>query len=194
VPLPLDLRVALAPLETYGKLMREPADGGWRRALERPALVAVIVGTAVTLSSADRVPIGLVAMAILTWSFVPMLQLLVGAIVSGIAPARSISMARSSELLFMAHLPWSLWVLVMTGLPAFTYVPLPQSVQVVSLLIPGVWTSMIVLAFCRAVLGCATRGARWLTALHQTMIWILFFGYVFIVSGVWARTLAMVGW
>jgi hypothetical protein len=194
VPLPIDLRVALAPRETYGELMREPADAGWRRALERPALVAVIVGTALTLSSADRVPIGLVAMAILTWSFVPMLQLLVGAIVSGIAPARSISMARASELLFMAHLPWSLWVLVMTGLPAFTNVPLPQSVQVVSLLIPGVWTSMIVLAFCRAVLSCTTRGARWLTGLHQTMIWVLFFGYVFLVSGVWARTLALVGW
>ncbi len=194
MPLPLDLRVALAPRETYRELMREPAAGGWRRALERPALVAVIVGTAVTLSSADRVPIGLVAMAILTWSFVPMLQLLVGAIVSGIAPDQVDHMARSSELLFMAHLPWSLWVLVMTGLPAFTYVPLPQSVQVVSLLIPGVWTSMIVLAFCRAVLGCATRGARWLTAAHQTMTWIIFFGYVFLVSGLWARTLALVGW
>ena len=194
MPLPLDVRVALAPREAYGELMREPAAGSWRRALERPALLAVIVGTAVTLLSADRVPIGLVAMGILTWSFVPMLQLLVGAIVSGIAPARSISMARSIELLFMAHLPWSLWVLVITGVPAFTSVPLPQTVQVLSLLIPGAWTSLIVLAFCRAVLGCTTRGARWLTTVHQSMTWTLFFGYVFLVSGVWARTLALVGW
>ena len=144
MPLPLDLRLALAPLDTYRELIVESADGSWRRALERPALVAVIVGTAVTLSSAERVPVGLVAMGILCWSFVPALQLLVGAIVSGMAPARSISMARSIELLFMAHLPWSLWVLVMTGLPVFTYVPLPQAAQVLSLLIPGVWTSVIV--------------------------------------------------
>ena len=116
MPLPLDLRLALAPLDTYRELTAEPADSSWRRALERPALVAVIVGTAVTLSSAERVPVGLVAMGILCWSFVPALQLLVGAIVSGMAPSRSIGMARSIELLFMAQLPWSLWVLAMTGL------------------------------------------------------------------------------
>lgn len=194
MPLPLDLRVALAPLDTYRELTAEPAHTSWLHALERPALVAMIVGTSITLSSAGRVPLGLVLMGILCWAFVPVLQLLVGAIVSGIAGSRRVSLARSIELLFMAQLPWSLWVLVMTGLPAFTYMPLPQSAQVVSLLIPGVWTSMIVLAFCRAVLGCTTRGARWLTALHQTMIWVLFFGYAFLVSGLWARTLALAGW
>ena len=45
MPLPLDLRVALAPLDTYRELIAEPARGSWLRALERPALVAVIVGT-----------------------------------------------------------------------------------------------------------------------------------------------------
>ena len=37
-------------------------------------------------------------------------------------------MARSIELLFMAQLPWSLWVLVMTGMTAFTRVPQPLAV------------------------------------------------------------------
>ena len=193
MPLPLDVRVALAPLDTYRELTADSDEGSWRRALERPALVAVIVGTAVTLSSAERVPIGLVAMGILCWSFVPALQLLVGALVSGMTPARPLSMARAIELLFMAQLPWSLWVLTMTGVLTFTAVGLPLAVQVLSLLIPGVWTSVIVSAFCRAGLGCTTRRARWLTTCHQTMTWTIFFGYVFLVSGFWARILALVG-
>jgi hypothetical protein len=132
-------------------------------------------------------------MGILCWSFVPALQLLVGAIVGGMAPARPVSMARAIELLFMAQLPWSLWVLAMTGVTTFTSFHLPLVVQVLSLLIPGVWTSMIVSAFCRAALGCTTRRARWLTACHQTMTWTIFLGYVSLVSGLWARILALVG-
>jgi hypothetical protein len=193
VPRPIDLRVALAPLDTYTELTREPAGSGWLRALERPVLVAVIVGTAVTLSSAERVPIGLVSMGILCWSFVPALQLLVGAIVSAMATARPITMARSIELLFMAQLPWSLWVLVMTGLTTFTPIPLPQTVQVLSLLVPGVWTTRIVYAFCRTALGCAPGRARLLAAAHQAMTWVVFFTYVFLVSGIRGRILALVG-
>ena len=65
--LPIDLRVALFPFDTYRELVAEPVRGSWRRALERLALVAVIVGTAVTMSSARRVPLGLVAMGIVCW-------------------------------------------------------------------------------------------------------------------------------
>ena len=52
--------------------------GTWLRALERPALLAVIIGTAVTISSAGRVPAGLVLVAIVCWSFVPLVQWLIG--------------------------------------------------------------------------------------------------------------------
>ena len=192
MPLPLDLRLALAPLDTYRQLTAAPSKGSWSRALERPALVAVIIGTAFTLSAAERAPAGLVAMGILCWSFVPALQLLVGALVSGMAPTRSISMARSIELLFIAHLPWSLWVLVMTGMTVFTEIPQPLAAQILSLLIPGVWTSAIVSAFCRIGLNCTTRHARRLTLVHQALTFTLFFGYILMFSGVLIRILAVV--
>ena len=97
------------------------------------------------------------------------------------------------ELLFIGQLPWSLWVLVMTGLSAFTRVPQPLVAQVLGLLVPGVWTAFIVSAFCQTALGCTKPRARRLTALHQTMTWAVFFTYVFLVSGFWARILALVG-
>ena len=81
----------------------------------------------------------------------------------------------------------------MTGLTAFTKIPVPLTVQVLSLLVPGVWTTRIVFAFCRTALGCAPDRARLLTAAHQTMTWLIFFTYVFLVSGFWARVVALVG-
>lgn len=190
---PLDLRLALAPLDTYRQLIVEPVRGTWLRALERPALVALIIGTAVTMSSARRAPFGLVLMGIACWSFVPIVQWLIGAIVIGRARGRRLSMLRCLELLFIGHLPWSLWLLAMVGLETFTLLRIGRTTEVLSLVVPAVWTTMIVFAFCRTALDCTPARARLLTAAHQTMTWATFFTYVVLFSGTWARLLALVG-
>jgi hypothetical protein len=193
VSLPPDLRVALAPLDTYRELVDEPVRGTWLRALERPALLAVIIGTAVTLSSARRVPLGLVVMGVVCWSFVPIIQWLIGLAIAGPVRSRSMSVPRSLELLFLAHLPWSLWTLIMLGLETFTTLNIALAVQVLSLLIPVVWTTFILLAFCRTALGCTPGRARMLTVAHQAMTWTAFFVYVSLVSGLVPRLLRLVG-
>lgn len=191
--LPLDLRLALAPADTYRQLTAAPVRGTWLRALERPALLAVIIGTAVTLGSARGVPFGLVVMGVICWSFVPLVQALIGLVVIGRARGRPVSVPRCLELLFAGHLPWSLWTLVMIGLFTFTPLPIGAAAQVLSLLVPAVWTTMIVFAFCRTALGCPPARAKVLTAVHQAMTWTAFFGYVFLVSGFWPRIVAFVG-
>jgi hypothetical protein len=193
MPLPSDLRLALAPHDTYRQLMAEPARGTWLRALERPALLALIIGTAVTMSSARRVPLGLVLMGIVCWSFVLIVQWLIGVVVIGRARGRPVSMPRALELLFVGHLPWSLWILTMIGLYTFTTTSLGLAAQIHSLLVPAVWTTTIVFAFCRTALGCSPVRARLLTAAHQTMTWVVFVAYVVLVSGIGARFLALVG-
>lgn len=193
MPLPLDLRLALAPFDTYRSLMAERVRGSWLRALERPALVAVIIGISVTMASARRVSIGLVLMGILCWSFVPIIQFAIGAVIIGRAHGRPTTMPRGLELLFIGHLPWSLWVLIMLGLSTFTPLPLGLAVQVLSLVPPLVWTTTIVFAFCRTVLGCAPARARLFTVTHQAMTWTAFFTYEVLVSGIWARFLRVVG-
>ncbi len=160
---------------------------------ERAALVAVIAGTAVTMSSARSVPLGLVLMGIACWSFVAILQWLIGLAVIGPAHGRRLSVSRCLELLFIGHLPWSLWTLVMAGLYTFTSLPMRLEAQVLSLLIPAVWTTIIVSAFCRTALGCTPARARVLTVAHQAMTWTAFFTYVLLVSGLWGRILAFVG-
>jgi hypothetical protein len=193
VRLPRDLRVALSPLDTYRELIAEPVRGSWLRALERPALVALIVGTAVTLSSARRVSLGLVLMGIVCWSFVPLVQCVIGLAVIGRARGDSMSVPRRLELLFAGHLPWSLSTLVMVGLYTFTRLPIGLAAQALGLLVPAVWTTVIVSAFCRTVLGCPPARAHVLTAAHQAMTWTAFFTYVLLLSGLWARILALVG-
>jgi hypothetical protein len=190
--LPLDLRLALSPLETYRQLIAEPVRGTWLRAFERAALVAVIIGTAVTMSSARRVPLGLVLMGIVCWSFVPLVQWLIGLVVIGRARGRPMSVPRCLELLLLGHLPWSLWTLVLLGFYTFTRLPIGLTAQVLSLLIPGVWTTFILFAFCQTALGCTPTRARVLTAAHQAMTWAAFFGYGVLVSGFWSRLLAFV--
>jgi hypothetical protein len=193
VSLPLDLRLALAPAVTYRQLMAAPVRGTWPRALERPAMVALIIGTAVTLSSARSVPLGLVVTGVVCWSFVPLVQALIGLAVIGRAGGRPMSVPRCLELLFAGHLPWSLWTLVMVGLLTFTPLPIGVVAQGLSLLIPAVWTTVIVFAFCRTALGCSPARAKALTAAHQTMTWTVFFAYVSLVTGIWPRIMAFVG-
>lgn len=191
--MPPDLRLALSPTKTYCELIAEPERGTWLRALERIAFVAILIGTAVTLSSARRLPPGLVLMGIVCWSFVPITQWLIGLVVIGRAPGRRLSVPRCLELLFAAHLPWSLWMLVTIGIDTFTPVPIPLVIQVLSLLVPAVWTTIILSAFCRIVLGCTPARAHLLIVAHQAMTWTAFFGYVVLVSGLWPRVLAFIG-
>jgi hypothetical protein len=193
VPLPLDVRLALAPIVTYRQVMSAPVRGTWMRALERPALVAVIVGTVMTMSAAQRVPVGLVLMGIVCWSFVPVIQSLIGLVVIGRARGRPLSVPRCLELLFLGQLPWSLWMLVVVGVYSFTQLTPGYLVLVPSMAIPALWTTIIVFAFCRTALGCTPARARVLTVAHQAMTWTVFTGYVFLVSGLWARLLAVIG-
>jgi hypothetical protein len=156
-------------------------------------MVALIIGTAVTLSSARSVPLGLVVTGVVCWSFVPLVQALIGLAVIGRAGGRPMSVPRCLELLFAGHLPWSLWTLVMVGLLTFTPLPIGVVAQGLSLLIPAVWTTVIVFAFCRTALGCSPARAKALTAAHQTMTWTVFFAYVSLVTGIWPRIMAFVG-
>jgi hypothetical protein len=191
--LPLDLRLALAPLETYRQLVAQSEPGSWLRTIERLALVALIVGMGITVSSARTVPLDLALTGLLIWSFVPVLQLFAAIGLTAIPRTRSTSLARALELLFIGHLPWSLWILLMSGVEGFTRASLPQSVELSTLLIPGAWTAVVVFAFCRAVLGCTPKGARLLTAGHQALTWTLFVTYLVLTSGVWPRVVALVG-
>jgi hypothetical protein len=129
----------------------------------------------------------------LCWSFTAALQILAGAIIIRSAPGRPVSMARALELLFIGHLPWSLWLLVVFGLFTFSTVPLSLPVIILTVIVPTAWTIKIVFAFCTTALGTDRRGAQIRTVVHQAIIWTFVLVYLVLVSGLVARALALVG-
>jgi hypothetical protein len=189
-----EVRVALAPLDTYSRLTLPEEQVPWLAAFARPAFVALLIGSVVAISSTGRVTLGLVAGVALCWSVVPALQMAIGALVIASARGRGVAMPHALDLLFAGHLPWSVWLLVAAAWVTFSGVPFAFGrTLALSLLVPAAWTARIVFAFCRTVLGDTARGALLRTVAHQTIVWIVGLAYVVLAGGVWPRILNAVG-
>lgn len=180
IPFSEEWRIAVAPGKTYAALASDPAASN--QLFARVALILLVFATIASAILTDRITIPLVATAVLTWSFVLVLQSMIGIVVILSATTRRIGVVRALDLWFASHLPYSLWLLLIAswiGL-AETF---PPFVLVLSVVVPAIWTSLIAWAFCRVVLGVSSRGAQWRVALHQSMAWLCVMGYLVFASG-----------
>jgi hypothetical protein len=183
-----EVAVALAPARTYARLVgRRAPVNGWR-AVERPALVLVVIGTSLAIAATTRVTATLVASAMLTASFTIIVQLIAAALLVASRRARPVTTATAIDLLFAGHAPWSLWVLV-TSLWAGTDLFFSLRIMGVTMLVPLVWTVVVMRAFCLEVLETTPRGASLRTLAHQAVIWGFGVSYVAFASGGWFRLL-----
>jgi hypothetical protein len=195
MPLSPELSVMLAPAATYARL----AEATLRRdglivALRRPAFVALLVGTAVTMSATRRVSGSTLVSVTLCWMFATIVQAIAAGAMLVASPDRRVSAARAIDLIFMGHGPWSVWLLVFAALPAI--VPNPgvlPSIAMATAPLPAVWTAIILFAFCRTVLQLTPRVALTKTFLHQAMIWIFTAAYISATAQVWPRVLGAFG-
>jgi len=183
-----DVYLAFAPARTYRELLTRSARVGWFGALGRPALVIVLIGTAVSTAATGRVSLGLVSSTALAWSFAVALQIAVGASVIASSRARRVGMPRAVDLWFTGHLPWSLWLLVVAGvtrmLPSFSLEGI-----LLTMIVPMAWTAAIASAFCHIVLGTTRRAARLRAAAHQLVTLVLVLSFVAWSAGGWFRLL-----
>jgi len=177
-----ELHLALAPTAAYERLLASEPVGGWR-VLRRPATVLLVIAVMVPITAVQRVTIGLVATAALSWSFVPVIQALVAIAVIASAPQRRVGFLTALDLWFAAHVPYSLWMLIALGFMA----AFPVSVELIiaSAIVPAIWTMVVVSAFCKTVLQTTPGGARWRTAAHFAAIWGFTFSYIAWVAGGW---------
>jgi hypothetical protein len=174
-----DARVAFAPETTYRALITRTTIPAWR-SLSRPALVLLVLAVGVPITAVHAITLDLMLRSAAVWSVIVLVQLAIGAVVIASAPARRVSFARAIDLWFAGHLPYSLLIL---SLPIVTAFPIatPHELMGIAIIVPLVWTTFVVAAFCRVVLGLTPTGARWRVALH--------FGLVLIVGSaltVWA--------
>jgi hypothetical protein len=188
-----DLHVMARPARTYAAALAARAPGAWG-AVRRPALVALILGTATAVASTGHLSLGLLASGFLCWSVVPLLQMAVAAAIMRPPAARSIPLARCLDLWFMGHAPWSLWMVIaaciLGAAPMGWHVEWPI---IASAVIPIIWTSVIGTAFCRVVLGDPPAAARARIALHQAVTWTVALLYVAYAVALWPRIVAFFG-
>jgi hypothetical protein len=169
------LRVMLDPGNAYARLVAASSDASWLRALKTPALLAVMLGLLNATAAAGHVSATLVASEIVAWSFIPFLQLLTGAGLVASAGARRVTFPRALELLFAAHLPWSLWLVVAT---VFQTVRPDPTIVIGSGAVPMAVTVVLLAAFGREVLCLTSRQARVRLFAHQAATVLLIMAYI----------------
>jgi hypothetical protein len=151
-------------------------------------MVLLVIAVMVPIAAVQRVTIGLVATAALSWSFAIVVQALAAAAVIASAPRRQLRIAAALDLWFAGHLAYSLWILVALGWISTSY---SASIELVilSAIVPAIWTMSVVAAFCRTVLLTTPAGARWRTAAHFVAIWGFTLSYIAWVAGGWFQVI-----
>jgi hypothetical protein len=182
----------LGPTRAYAELVCH-TDSGRLLAIRRPTLVAVILACSLAISATGRIDVSLAASLVLCWSFVPVLQLLAARVILFSTPARAVGVPRALDLLFMGHVPWSLWMIVLTALAAVGVDgDVWRLAAIISAPVVALWTASIVRAFCVEVLRASARGAVVRTLLHQALIWSVAAVYVAAAVAAWPRLHAIV--
>jgi hypothetical protein len=163
------------PAAEYRDQVKLSRAGSWRDALATPALVAVVIGVMTVMAATGRVTASLAISGVICWSFVPVLQLATAAaFIRG--RASDVSFARAIDLWFLAHAPWSIWILGIAVLMPLMTVSLEWII--VGGLVPTIWTAFVLAAFFREVGGHSRRAAIRRTLAHQALTWILILIYI----------------
>jgi hypothetical protein len=190
--LPPALALAIDPSAGYVRLAREDTVS-WLTALGGPALSALVIGAAVAMIGTDGVTLPLVASTTLMWSIAPAVQLGAAAVLVISVSARTVSVARGVDLLFMGHAPWSLWLLGVAAMTLLSGASAKSVPMLVSAVLPAALTARVILAFCRVVLQLDRRSALRRTIAHQAFIWIVVLFYVSVTMQLWPRLVAFAG-
>lgn len=149
------------------------------------ALVALIIGAAVTVASTERTDVPLVVGGFFGWLFVPALQLLTGLLVIHGTPLSRLS---TLEGYFALHWPWSLWILAAAGLTLVVPAVRAHAAWVgVTAAVAVVWTVRLLVRFCEQTLRLSRRAAYRRVALHQAVTLALILVYVQFAIALWPR-------
>ena len=143
--------------------------------MQRCAAGLLVLGTVIALVSTGSATLQTVASAASYWLIVPLIQFALAFLLVITAPERRVSAARAVELMWVGHLPWTLWLLAVAILLALhAGVTL---VMAAAALIAAAWRGVVVCALCREVLGSSPRSAVIRASLHQAAALAIIFLY-----------------
>jgi hypothetical protein len=184
-----------APARAYAELTAASPGATMTSTIGRPLVAALVIGAAMATTASDVLD-GAFLRTTLAWSFAVLVQVAAATALVSSAPARAVSRGRAFDLLFAANGPWMLWLAAFT-LWTETTTPLgrPLHSVTISLLVPGIWTAILVHRYCRIVLGATPTKALLRTAAHQSAIWLFGSAYFFWAVQGWPRIVGILtGW
>ena len=156
----------------------------------RPALAAVVLGTAAAMCTTGTVTLRLVADTTASLGLIVAVQFLIAA--AFVVPHRGqLTTAAALDRFFATHRAWSLWLLVLAGW-CMAVPPVGRSLAplLVLALVPLIWTVRGIDRFFREVSELPRARAARLTVLHQLVTWGLFGAIFGAAVQLWPRLLA----
>jgi hypothetical protein len=162
-----------------------------KRLLSRMVLVALVIGTSVTVSATERVTLSLVLAGGIGWSFVPVLQALTGLLL-----IRGVDRRPRLELLdryFATGWLWNLWIVAIH----VTLLVWPAGRRLGILVIgaaaavPIIGTLRLLLRYSQTELGFDAHGARVRVLQHQAVTYALVLAYVSFAVSLWPRVIGL---
>jgi hypothetical protein len=162
------------------------------RIVGQMALIALVIGTSLSVAATERVTISLVVAGTLGWSFVPVLQLLTGVL---LIRGTRVDRPAALERYFDTHWPWSLWIL--TSSAVLLMIPVTRAFGLWTALtagVPVIWTVRLLLGYCRTVLHLSTAQARLRVALHQILTYAITLAYINAAVALWPRIVGLLPW
>jgi hypothetical protein len=135
----------------------------WLRALSGPALVAAVLGAALSVMCTGIITPRLWLGTAMCWIFVPALQALTALV---FLRTRRLPLPAFLDVLFRTHRPWTLWYIAVAGL-LLLWPQVPPFWFEVTALVPLVLTFRLLVALCVDVLGVDRQAAIRRVAAHQ---------------------------
>lgn len=178
-----DVSVMLRPASSYPALASRTSPGGPWMLLRRPLFLSFVLGCTISLVTFPGLTLRLAGPSTVYWSFVPLVEILAFAVVSG---SINLPFSRKVDLFFTGHLPWLLWLACLSC--AFSFLS-PGSAFAMSIVwlygvapVVMVWSLWIDFCFYRSVAGDSSGVALRRLLLQRLLSWgaiaLIFFGSV----------------
>ena len=195
-----ELRVLLRPVSAYRELALEAGGEETWLLFRRPLIHALLLGGFLSLVTTGRVVLPLALSTTVCWAFVPALQVAVVTAVSTLHRARPYPVSRLVDLYFVGNLPWSLWLLALSGtvvlLPSETHglpLPSPGSLFPASLLAAALLSQVLTFGFFRGALGLTIPRSLAGLALHDALLWGSIALFFLLSDQLWPRLFGKIG-
>lgn len=203
VPWSDDARVMVRPFRAYAALAAAPDEHPARTAVGRAALILLVIGAFVSLTTAGRLVAFHVASTMLFWSFVPIVQAAVFAAALALAAPRAKRprLAPALALYFTGHGPWMILFWLVAGvciLAPDVYGAMMWLVRggpMLALLVGTIaWSGVITFACFRSGVGLSRRRAGAATAIFYAGFTAVIVGYYLAMNEIQPQLPPMLPW